>query len=420
MSQNLIPTTFCSTLTPKPNKIITYKGQDYSVDFNIIKLHCRYFFEHSSEFEDKEKIELNEAIDLPTDTIKTFLECSQGQPTSIYDIFGINYLSIKYQNDELKKFSQKFIETNYNQLIFQSLSFKHQLKQNFENQSTELEMSADTSDEERILATHLLEFIEDERIFSLSVEVIDRIFKKFLKENNEILNEQTTREKINKFLLKCLKQYKREGSVLFLNIKFDKLSRDLIVTLHNEFADVFDFNMINAKSLFGTTYDLIGEIAQIQSALKNITDQYVSQINAFNEYKTKIDAELNEIRSKQIEMNQNKSNSNQDQTQISSKIQSLERKNNDIENKITRFENYQNDSSGRIQSLENKQRITESQISQQISNQQSMQSSIDQISQKISKFATREISIKILSNFNHGFICNFIWLFFKVFFSFFL
>lgn len=281
-------------------------------------------------------------------------------------------------------------------------------------------MSADTSDEERILATHLLEFIEDERIFSLSVEVIDRIFKKFLKENNEILNEQTTREKINKFLLKCLKQYKREGSVLFLNIKFDKLSRDLIVTLHNEFADVFDFNMINAKSLFGTTYDLIGEIAQIQSALKNITDQYVSQINAFNEYKTKIDAELNEIRSKQIEMNQNKSNSNQDQTQISSKIQSLERKNNDIENKITRFENYQNDSSGRIQSLENKQRITESQISQQISNQQSMQSSIDQISQKISKFATREISIKILSNFNHGFICNFIWLFFKVFFSFFL
>lgn len=78
------------------------------------------------------------------------------------------------------------------------------------------------------------------------------------------MNDSLTRTKFHNFLLDYLFKYSRKASALFTNINFGKLDRDLTVKFHNEFADIFDFNMIDAEYLFNETYDLIGEVIQIK------------------------------------------------------------------------------------------------------------------------------------------------------------
>ena len=46
-------TIFCSSFMLKPNKIFTYKGEEYKVDFAIIKRNCKYFEDNYRLFEQK-------------------------------------------------------------------------------------------------------------------------------------------------------------------------------------------------------------------------------------------------------------------------------------------------------------------------------------------------------------------------------
>lgn len=70
--------------------------------------------------------------------------------------------------------------------------------------------------------------------FKKKINVLDRVFKKFLINNHEeINNDHSKREKINDFLLRCLDKYQRKASVLFSSVNFSKTGRDLIVRLHN-------------------------------------------------------------------------------------------------------------------------------------------------------------------------------------------
>lgn len=408
MNQELRPA-FCSEIILNPNKIFIYKGENYNVDFDLIQRNCKYFYEHRSEFEQKEKIEIAEPIDLPVETFQTFLNCSQNQLTYIDDILGINYLSIKYQNEKLIKFTQDFIEKHNNQLIFQSISLKCQVLQTAKYPLKNAEINIDTSNEEKILSSHFMEYIEDERIFKLPINILDRVMKKYISENKEVFNDENVNEKINNFLLRCLKEYKTPASVLFLNINFNKLDRNLIISLHKDFADIFDFNMINAKSLFDSTYDLISENAKIMSLIKEMSDKQIAQMNEFKEYKMSVEQELKKIREEQTRLIEYRTSDDQNHSQLSSKlqileenqrnsskkIQTLENKNTEIEGRFHNIDEKQNNFSGRIQTLEKKISSTEDQLSSQSQNQRSVQSSLNEISEKISKFATREISINI-------------------------
>ena len=116
MSQNKNPI-FCSSLVPNSNKVFIYKNKSFNVDFNLIKRNCKYFNDNKQKIKNV-KFELKEIVDIPIDTIQAFLNCCQNQPTEIKDIFGINYLSIKYENDELKKITEKYIAGNFKELLF--------------------------------------------------------------------------------------------------------------------------------------------------------------------------------------------------------------------------------------------------------------------------------------------------------------
>lgn len=384
---------FCSSIIPKPNKIFVYKGEEYQVDFELIKRNCKYFYNRSSEFESQEKYEIDKSIEVNSETIQSFLKCCQNQETKISDFIGLNYLSTKYENEELKAFTEKYIAKHYDELIFQSLSFKCQ--------SNDSEINIDTTKEEEILASHFIEYLEDEQIFSIPIRILYRVMKKFLTYNKEILNNQITKKKFNEFLFKCLNKYKKEGSILFLNINFSKLDQDLIIRLHNEFADIFDFNMINTKSLFDTTYELVGEIVKMQSNLKLILDQQTSEKNTLNEYKIKIEKELNEIREEQKRMNSIQSTSNEKLQTIENKVQSSSEKtieiiNNEFKSKVQSLESKVDNS---IQSLEQKKNEIDRQIQilkekqDRISGRlDTLNSNQESMSQKINNFPTKEIS----------------------------
>lgn len=441
MSENEKPI-FCSSFTTKPNKIFIYKEKDYNVDFDLIKRNCNYFYEHREEIEREAKYKLDISIDLPTETIQSFLNCCQNQQTAINDIVGINYLSIKYQNEELKTFTEKYIEHNRDELIFQSISFKNQIYQSNDFQENSSKINIDTTFEEEVLSSHFLDYLDDERIFSVKINILDRVFKKFLtKSNDEIDNDPSKRKKINDFLLKCLDKYKRKGSVLFSSVNFGKLDRDFIVVLHNKYDEIFDFNMINTKSLFDATYDLIGEVAKIQSQLKFVSDQQTAEKNYFSELEKKIEQELKLIRDEQQRISNFQSATNDNQTQFLSKIsnfeekqnnnseriQTLENKKNEIESRINDLDGKHNNSSSITQTLETKKNEIErklndldgkqsnlsgrlqsldNSISQQRQNQESMQSSLNQMSQSISKFATRDILTNFFTKFIFSVLCN--------------
>lgn len=262
MSQNEKPT-YYSSLKPRLNKIFIYGDLRKNVDFNLLKRNCKYFYDHRSEFRNKEEYEMKESINLPPSTVEAFLNCCQNKKTQIDDIFGVKYLSTKYQNEELLKFTQDYIENNYDELVFQSIDFKQQIQKS-DIKSIDSQIDYDTTNEERIISIHLLQYLEDERIFKLSINNLDRVLKKFFEENKETCNEPTTKKRINDFLKNCLRKYGRIASILFLNVGFDKFDREMIVSLHNEFSNIFDFNMIDSKSLFETTYQLIGDVSQIQ------------------------------------------------------------------------------------------------------------------------------------------------------------
>lgn len=134
-------------------------------------------------------------------------------------------------------------------------------------------------------------------------------------------------------VVNCLRKYKRDASVLFVNVGFDKFDRELIVSLHNEFSDIFDFNMIDSKSLFETTHELIGEMAQIQSLLKIISDQHISQKNEFNKIKLKMEQEMNQKDQNQNQLSIKIQSVEENQSNAFVRIQTIENKNSDIEKK---------------------------------------------------------------------------------------
>lgn len=234
---------FHSSPIPNLTKTFVYKSENFKVDFDLLKRNCKYFQDHEQEINDE--YEMKEIKDFPIETIRTFLNCCQNQTTEIKDIVGINYLSIKYENEELQKFTDKYIEENSKGLVFQMLSFKCQILNLIDEQQKDAEFNINTVKEEEILSKSFLDYIEDERIFTVPIHIVKRAMKKFLDNNKEINNDQASWKKIKDFLLRCLNEYNTEASILFSDVNFGKFDRDLIVSLHNSYSEKFDINMLN-------------------------------------------------------------------------------------------------------------------------------------------------------------------------------
>lgn len=104
------------------------------------------------------------------------------------------------------------------------------------------------------------EYINDERLLDLTIPIIDRILKKYLKENND----QNTINQIITFLFKCLDKHKRKASVLFLNLDIENERVGILKQLVSCYFDVFDFNFIDSKSLSKSSTFLLNELQKLK------------------------------------------------------------------------------------------------------------------------------------------------------------
>lgn len=79
--------------------------------------------------------------------------------------------------------------------------------------------------------------------------------------------------------------------------------------------------MINVRSLFSSTYDLISENSKILSLVKDLSEKQEVQMSEFDKYKVNIDQELTKIRDEQEKY---RTSSDQNQSQFWAKLQLLE------------------------------------------------------------------------------------------------
>ena len=284
------------------NKNFVYKGKRYPVDFRLIKINSFFFYKKRHEYKHIEDIllQLND-YDILEESIPVFIACCQNEQFEITEknVFSLHQLSILYEVPELNKLTDEYILNNEKKLIFQSLFYK------LKNHKNE-EAKFDLEKEEGQIASHFFEYIDSEDLLSLPVPVLYRII------NNPRLNinsmNQTNQTQFIEFLFKCLDRYKREASVLFLNIDVANERIDLLSRLLYKYKDVFDFNMINSKFMMETSSQLLSELQKLRI-----------------EYSTKLDEIQNEFQKQKQIM----------QSFIPSEFQEMKKRVKELESKLS-------------------------------------------------------------------------------------
>ena len=104
--------------------------------------------------------------------------------------------------------------------------------------------------------------MQDHYAKTLPILVLYRI------KNNEKLNSSsmilTNQGRLIGFLFKYLDKYKREASILFLNLDLENERIDLLDQLFTRYSDVFDFNMINSQYLAKKNLFILKELKKLK------------------------------------------------------------------------------------------------------------------------------------------------------------
>lgn len=389
---------FCIDPIIQPDKKFIFNGKEFPIDFNLIKLYSLYYKKNHDYYEGVVNIKIEEPFDISNDEFQAFVDCCQKQNVQITDsnIFALNYLSIRYEVPSLTQFTENYIETNYSKLVFQSLHFKQSHEDVANYPFKNLSKFFNTEKEEKIICKHLNEYLEDERLLSLQIPIIDRIMKKYF-EINKGKNDPEAKKLVAEFLIKYLKKHGKEASIIFLNVDFENADSDLIIQLQNECAEIFDFNMINSKSLFKTTYDLLSELKRNRIELNKIIQEQKEELSSFKKIKSDFYDKIMKMTNEENSLNEKLILFEENQKKFIEKQEFIECTQNNIGQK-------QQETTQICQQLVNKQNYLEQQLAKQKQQQQSFQDSLNKFSQKSSNVTNISVSTNIISNFSKYFI----------------
>ena len=148
---------------------------------------------------------------------------------------------------------------NQKPLVFKSIKYKLQTQKTRSN--------IDLNTEEDIISSNFFEFINDEELISLPVIVLYRIVSK--EQLNIKSMNLTNQGQFIEFLFKCLDKYKREASILFLNLDLENEHFEVLTRIIAFYSDVFDFNFINSKYLAKSASNLMSEMKRLKIKYTN-------------------------------------------------------------------------------------------------------------------------------------------------------
>lgn len=239
----------------RANKNFIYKGKKYPIYFSMVKMYSNYFYKNKVHYKSIEDIELKpDNYEIVDEAIPMFIACCQNEPFDINDsnIFSLYQLSIQYDVPVLNKLTSQYINKNQKQLIFQSILYKLQYSN----------VNIDLSAEEDLIASNFFDYIKDEQLVSLPVNVLYRIINnQQLKINSMDLTKQG---QFIDFLFKCLDKHQREASILFLNLDIENERIGVLTQLLNRYSNIFDFNFINSKYLSKSASFLLNELQKLK------------------------------------------------------------------------------------------------------------------------------------------------------------
>lgn len=333
-----------------------YQNKQYPIDLKLLKKHSNYFSQIKESRDNANNIiflidEFDSYQRYSEETIQAFIQYFKTQEIELDtdNIFSIKYLSSKYEVSDLINQANKYINDNYKDLIEQFLTMH-------ENQKYEI---YEIQSEENLLSYHISEYISDDRLTSLPLNVLYRLLsktsnkkqiqskkiktknKKNLKKAKNVkkikpkLKLKTQNEmmpkledtKIVDFLIKTVKCQGIEATILFKAVELSKEGIDYLIDqlrkeIESDESIDIDFNLIKKEIILYLSYkkeddvtnaeiekenqrklkdDLFEKFDDVEEEQENCRNEIKSQINDLrNEIDHKIDekeSNMNEITS---------------------------------------------------------------------------------------------------------------------------
>lgn len=251
-----------------------YKKKHYPIKFQFFLLSSKYFLNNLEEIEKSEAIKLideesENSFELTDESIIYFINFVQHQeiPLNNDNVASLNYLANKYEVTSLIEITEKYINRNQQALILDLLLI-HQNDQDFNGEKYE-----------EIISKNIESYINDERLLSLKVPILYRIFEKFNAIKQSItIQSKTIKSDINNFLFRCLDLHKKEASILFTFCEFEDSRKEIMNKLITEYSTTFDFHFIN-QSFIQFLYEEDNQHIQNEIKQAEIIEKMKEEIN---------------------------------------------------------------------------------------------------------------------------------------------
>lgn len=282
----------------------TYNGKNYQINFDFFKYYSKYFSNHQLEIQAKQYIPLlnedqNKDIRLSEESIQYFINFIHRQQITLTNenVIHLNYLANKYEVPLLINATNDYISSNHSALALQLLL----LYQN--------DPKCQPEQYEDIISKKFLDFINDDRLFSLNISNLHRIIEKYLIEHeNDPISEND--DKIMNFLFKCLdgEKFGLSASCFFEHVNFSGGRSKYLNVLVNDYDNKFDFHFINSnflKSIYLTQSQLFQMDDKnqlkydelVKKFEKEIDDLKAENTRRLDEQKKAFDDEIKSVKS---------------------------------------------------------------------------------------------------------------------------
>lgn len=208
-----------------------YKCKSYSFNINQFHNYSTYVFNNKNK--NILLFENGNSFDVSNESISSFILFFQDGIAQITNSTAIplHFLSIKYEVLLLTKQTEEYIKIHYSDIIndFLSLNIKKIQEEN------------DISQYEELISQHILEFIDDDRLFNFPVSSLYRILMKYSLQNKN----DNKNNKIISFLFKYLETRGVEASILFSLIEIDEQAVEYVSLMLSKYFNNFDFRFID-------------------------------------------------------------------------------------------------------------------------------------------------------------------------------
>ena len=158
-----------------------YQTHQYPIELKLLKKYSNYFSK-LKEFQEEGNNnfflinEFDSQQRYSEETIQSFIQYFQTGEIELDDdnIFNIKYLSTKYLVSDLIDQVEEYINDNYEGLIEKILTI---------DENENINMSEIQSEEENLISCHITEYISDDRLTILPINVLYRLLNKITKKN---------------------------------------------------------------------------------------------------------------------------------------------------------------------------------------------------------------------------------------------